>query len=414
MLSGPSVSAPSTPPVGGVPLGSIARFRCTPPSEAGTASAPAPSVKALRFARKRVVNELRLSAGSRAKHCHRTPQQGRTSVEVRSFEPPAPAPGAPLRSLSYGGLQSCGSAWDCPLCAAKISERRRVELLAGVEAWRAMGGQVFMVTLTHGHDKGDRLAYLLAWEQCALHRFLMRRSVRRLLRAIGHVGQVRAWEITHGRFAFDNGWHPHFHLLFFVMPRPGAPFSPAAFEALREPFFVQWADCCERSGLRRPNALRGVRIDSGDDLARGGYLAKMGLEEDRWNISHEMTKGHTKKSAQGKGETPFDLLDAILRDPGDVQAMGLFREFSAATRGKHQLSWSRGLRDRLGLSGQASDEEVAAEVGEGTTVFLDLTLSQWRAVLRHNAQGRLLDLGEAEGVAGVCRVLAECGVVYGE
>lgn len=357
-----------------------------------------------------MVNELRLSAGSRAKHCHRTPQQGRTSVEVRSFEPPAPAPGAPRRSLSYGGLQTCGSAWDCPLCAAKISERRRLELLVAVAAWQAVGGQVFLTTLTHGHNKGDRLADLLAAEQRALHLFLRRRPVRRLLGAIGYVGHVRAWEITHGRFAFDHGWHPHFHILFFVMPPDGAAFSVDAFQALREPLFVQWAQCCAVAGLDRPNSIRGVRIDAGDDLACGQYIAKMGLEDERWNISHEMTKGHVKKAAEGKGETPFDLLDAILADGTDTEAMGLFREFSAATRGKHQLSWSRGLRDRLGLSAAPSDEEVAAEVGEGTTILLDLTLPQWRAVLRHKAEGRLLESGEAEGVAGVVRVLSECGV----
>lgn len=405
MLSGPSVFAPSAPPVGGVPLGSIARLRRTPPSEAP----PGPSVKALRFARKRVVNELRLSAGSRAKHCHRTPQQGRTSVEVRSFESLAPAPGAPRRSLSYGGLQTCGSAWDCPLCAAKISERRRVELLGAVTAWEAMGGQVCLLSLTHGHSKADRLVELLAGEQRALHLFLRRRPVRRLLQGIGYSGHVRAWEITHGRFAFDNGWHPHFHVLVFVMPPEGEAFSVEAFQALQSPLFVQWSQCCQVAGLGLPNAVRGVRIDAGEALRRGQYIAKMGLEEDRWNISHEMTKGHVKKAAEGKGETPFDLLDAILRDGTDTQAMGLFREFSAATRGKHQLSWSRGLRDRLGLSGQASDEEVAAEAGEGTTVLLDLTLEQWRGVLRCKAEGRLLEVGEVEGLSGVVRVLSECG-----
>ena len=28
----------------------------------------------------------------------------------------------------YGGLVVCGSVWLCPICAAKISERRRIEL----------------------------------------------------------------------------------------------------------------------------------------------------------------------------------------------------------------------------------------------------------------------------------------------
>src|SRR5438552_1083589 len=32
------------------------------------------------------------------------------------------------QSAHYGGLMVCGSVWVCPLCAAKISERRRAEL----------------------------------------------------------------------------------------------------------------------------------------------------------------------------------------------------------------------------------------------------------------------------------------------
>src|SRR5712691_4776616 len=30
------------------------------------------------------------------------------------------------QSAHYGGLMVCGSVWVCPLCAAKISEHRRV------------------------------------------------------------------------------------------------------------------------------------------------------------------------------------------------------------------------------------------------------------------------------------------------
>ena len=32
-------------------------------------------------------------------------------------------------TASYGGLQTCGSVWTCPVCAAKIAERRRIKLL---------------------------------------------------------------------------------------------------------------------------------------------------------------------------------------------------------------------------------------------------------------------------------------------
>ena len=33
----------------------------------------------------------------------------------------------------YSGLQSCGSVWACPVCASKISERRRLEVSKGID-----------------------------------------------------------------------------------------------------------------------------------------------------------------------------------------------------------------------------------------------------------------------------------------
>lgn len=51
----------------------------------------------------------------------------------------------------YGGLQTCSSVWACPVCAAKIAERRRQELLALINAHRASGGVVYLITInSHG------------------------------------------------------------------------------------------------------------------------------------------------------------------------------------------------------------------------------------------------------------------------
>ena len=49
-------------------------------------------------------------------------------------------------TASYGGLQTCGSVWTCPVCAAKIAERRRVELLDAMELHKAQGGAVYLLT----------------------------------------------------------------------------------------------------------------------------------------------------------------------------------------------------------------------------------------------------------------------------
>lgn len=45
----------------------------------------------------------------------------------------------PVCRAHYFGLQACASLWTCPICAAKISECRRVELQEGMAAAKARG-----------------------------------------------------------------------------------------------------------------------------------------------------------------------------------------------------------------------------------------------------------------------------------
>mgnify|MGYP000119489705 CR=1 FL=1 len=44
-------------------------------------------------------------------------------------------------TASYGGLQTCGSVWTCPVCSSKIAERRRVEIQGAIATHRAQGGR---------------------------------------------------------------------------------------------------------------------------------------------------------------------------------------------------------------------------------------------------------------------------------
>ena len=39
---------------------------------------------------------------------------------------------------------------------------------------------------------------------------------------MGYIGQIRGYETTHGRKGTNNGWHPHFHFLQFVMVKGDA------------------------------------------------------------------------------------------------------------------------------------------------------------------------------------------------
>lgn len=128
-----------------------------------------------------------------------------------------------------------------------------------------------------------------------------------------------------------------------------------------------------------------------------------------------MTKGHTKTGKAG-GETPFDLLRAVLKDKSDRQAAALFKEFAEAFKGKQQLSWSRGLKARL-MVDEKSDDDLANELEDRAVLLGLLTVDQWRDVLAVNGRGVLLHIAARGGWPHVQKYLhfidgAHQGVVF--
>jgi len=120
------------------------------------------------------------------------------------------------KTTHYKGLQTCGSVWRCPVCSAKIAERRRVEIIQAMECHKAAGGCVNLLTLTCPHQVKDNLEQLLANQAKAINRFFNDRVVKALLVEMGTIGKIKALEVTHGRLSDqNNGWHPHYHLLMF-------------------------------------------------------------------------------------------------------------------------------------------------------------------------------------------------------
>ena len=294
-------------------------------------------------------------------------------------------------TASYGGLQTCGSVWACPVCSAKIAERRRVELLDAMEMHKAQGGAVNLLTLTTPHQRGDVLAQLLDQQGKALQSFLRDRKVKEVFKEMGHIGQVRALEVTHGRkSARNNGWHPHFHILQFCNQK-GDTHDRKDWTAR---LYMRWAFYCEKAGLGVPSYAHGIKLDDGSKASQ--YVTKWGLED-------EMTKGHTKKAKAG-GETPFDLLRAVLADSKDRQAAALFREFADCFKGKRQLSWSNGLKARFYVD-EKTDEELAAERDDRAVLLGLLTVDQWRDVLKVDGRGVLLDIAAKGGWHNVQRYL---------
>lgn len=294
------------------------------------------------------------------------------------------------QTAHYSGLIVCGSVWTCPVCAAKISERRRLELQAAISQHRESGGDAYLLTLTTPHGRRDDLAQLLAMQAKALVSFTAQRAVKAVFAEMGEIGRVRAFEVTHGRKGTNNGWHPHYHFLQFA--KGGA--DAAQLMDWRTRLYLEWAKCCERAGLGTPSFQHGLDLQDGSKADK--YLSKWGLE-------CEMTKGHIKQAKAG-GETPFDLLRAVLADKGDRQAAALFSEFGRVFKGKRQLSWSRGLRARFDLV-EKTDEEIAQEHTEGAELLGLISVDEWRDVLRVQARGVVLELAAAGGWSAVARFL---------
>ena len=324
---------------------------------------------------------------TRTNYCLRLRQKGKQVQVWKSNE---------FKTASFAGLQTCGSVWACPVCSAKIAERRRGEIVAAMAAHKAAGGTVTLLTLTAPHQRADNLGDLLKKQAKALNRFTNDRHVKAAFKAMGIIGQIRALEVTHGRLSpSNNGWHPHYHLLQFGgIGVDLAPLGWLEMLDVEDVLYQRWANACKLAGLGEPSREHGLKLDDGSKAAK--YVAKWGLED-------EMTKGHTKKALHG--ETPFDFLRAQLADSSDKQAGALFREFAETFKGKRQLLWSTGLKNRYAI-GELSDDELSAQMDDEARLLGQIRLDQWCDVLAVEGRGVVLQLAASGGWDAVASYLA--------
>jgi len=272
----------------------------------------------------------------------------------------------------YSNLQSCGSVWNCAVCAAKISEQRRSELKQGIAKHRKNGGHVYLLTLTNSHHYGDNLEQLMAGQKKALKYLWSDRKTKEHFAKIGKIGHITASEVTHGK----NGFHPHFHILLFSDRQ-------IDIKALQKFIAKEWQHCCRKAKLKEPSLEHGCDITDGKFADR--YVSKWGLEE-------EMTKGHIKKGREG-GNTPFDLLR--LSESGCEESGRLFQKYAAAYKGKRQLSWSKGLKKLL-LVEEITDQQAAESEDDDSIEEQELAMEIWRLILIYKARGELLKVFELD------------------
>ena len=283
----------------------------------------------------------------------------------------------------YKNLMVCGSVWMCPICAGKVTERRRVELTQAIDQ---NDFQIALVTFTLQHSKTDKLSVVLGAELEAYRYLKSGRHWKEFVGDYGMAGSIRSLEVTVG----ENGWHPHLHVL---------PFFKAGLNlrGIEDDFKGMWRAALEHFE-RSASWQRGVDFRNAEkDVAE--YVAKFNHEPinlkrpGKWTMEHELTKSQAKISKGAGGRTPLQLLADFVH--GDKASGRLWQEFAKSFKGKRQLVWSRGLRDVLGLGVEESDQTLAVREDEQARLLASLSLRQWRIVLGNDARGELLEVASS-------------------
>ena len=309
-----------------------------------------------------------------------------------------------FQSARYAGLLTCGSVWHCPVCAARIAERRREELEKGIEQHTLNGGTVWMATYTVGHNLGDRLPDLLRALEASMRRVRQGRAAQMLKKEFGVIGTVTVREVTYG----ENGWHPHMHMLIFLAEE----IDSIHFERVMR---TRWENATKREGLDVNEHGFSLEKTYGNVA---NYVTKLGRQVNEqesfplWSAASEMTQSYAKVSRSDEGITPFAMLDLVAQ--GLTMFVPLFNEYATWYKGKRQLVWSNGLRAALlNKDEELSDKELAMEPApeesEGLVLF-HLSPQQWWIVVARKLRGELLELARYGERELIVVFLADIGI----
>lgn len=258
-------------------------------------------------------------------------------------------------SVGYAGLHTCGSVWACPVCNSKIQNVRRLEVGVAIANLEANGGGAAFGAVTVRHHARQGLPVLLDGLTAGIARIAQDKSVKALRSSMGYLGRIQALEVTIG----NAGWHPHRHpLLAFSRPVTAAEITrlhAAEFRAYRAGVVARGLDAPLLDGQElHPVDFKSAAAQFSEYFTKAGWSPE--------GVGFEMTAAQHKRARFGS-RSVWQLLTGVMA--GDVDDLELWNHYEQATRGKRALTYSRGLRDLLGIGAEVDDETIAdAEVGD--------------------------------------------------
>jgi hypothetical protein len=294
---------------------------------------------------------------------------------------------------NFHKLAVCGNAWVCPVCRSKIAEHRAQEIREAFTLAKEKNLHITMVTLTTRHGMGDSAESLLSGISEAMRCVTAHRDYKTERDRLGVVGYIRSLEVTHGY----NGWHPHFHVIYFSK-KP----LPRKFQRV---VFGEWKRSIKAQGLPVPNFEYGIRVNDGSKA--GEYINKLGDDGEllqrrdgqgavTWDMADEASKANLKKGRNGNRKPHQILQDA---SEGCEKSGLLFREYALAFHGRSMIQFSRFLRDRLGMVTEEMTDEQAAASAAGSEFHIAIPKAVWKLIQpalyrRKQARAVILQLSE--------------------
>lgn len=338
----------------------------------------------LRYKRQNIARRILGGQGGGQGHRHRTCDCLRKPIPTQMIELVKSGDTA-----HYRGLQICGSVWSCPVCSARISEKRRKQLTVGVNK---SGYHPVMVTCTLSHGREHKLQETLdrllsAWNKTITGAWWAgdkRRGLTGFKATYDLDYWIRSLEPTYG---LENGWHPHLHVLFLLPRAIGSDDLELLEDMLRE----RWAVIVA--------SLGGYANEHGIDVVAGNealaqYVAKTGLDsgheiqdrdkalDGKWTVAHEMAKSTSKTGTIEGHYTPLQLLDLSEKHAWARQA---WLEYAETMKGKKQMSFSKGCKDLLGID-DLTEEELAEvdDTSDESIEIVEITQHEWKILMEWN------------------------------
>jgi hypothetical protein len=170
--------------------------------------------------------------------------------------------------------------------------------------------------------------------------------------------------------------------------------------------FNGWSGALQRAGMAAPLAEQGGLEARALDLRQArGEVAAYQVKATYESAAYEMTGSATK---QGNNEncTPWGLLRSFV-ETGDCADLDRWHEWEAASKGRRAMTWARGLRARLALGQEQTDEELAEDEATPDAQSVALFAPKlWREVCNHRGlPAKLLDAAERAGHARALEVV---------